>query len=67
MATTTQTPVLNTKDAASYVGSTERTLACWRSLGRGPRFVKMGRFVRYRIADLDAWLDEHTRQCVTGG
>ncbi|AHK80055.1 hypothetical protein M911_13840 [Ectothiorhodospira haloalkaliphila] len=62
-----QTPVLNPKEAATYVRSTERTLACWRSLGRGPKFVKVGRFVRYRVTDLDDWLEEHTRQCVTGG
>lgn len=25
----------------------------------GPRYIKIGRAVRYLIEDLDAWLDEH--------
>ena len=33
------------------------TLANWRYLGRGPRFVRIGRHVRYRSEDLRAWLD----------
>jgi predicted DNA-binding transcriptional regulator AlpA len=33
-----------------------RTLQTWRLLGRGPRYVKVGRAVRYRIADIEAWL-----------
>ena len=27
----------------------------------GPPFVKLGRAVRYDIADLDAWIQEHRR------
>lgn len=34
----------------------ETTLISWRSLGRGPRFVRVGRAVRYRQADLDAFM-----------
>lgn len=41
---------------------TEAVLAQWRYLGRGPRFVKVGRSVRYRRQDIDAWLDEQTMQ-----
>ena len=28
----------------------------------GPRYVKVGRMVRYRITDLEAWLEQHTTE-----
>jgi hypothetical protein len=38
------------------------TLAAWRTLGRGPNFVKVGRAVFYRRADLSEWLGAQRRQ-----
>jgi hypothetical protein len=32
------------------------TLRTWRSLGRGPRYIKVGRRVLYDIAAVDRWL-----------
>jgi len=43
-------------EAAEYLGVARQTLANWRSLGKGPRFVRRGRLVRYAWCDLDAWL-----------
>ncbi len=34
---------------------TPRTLANWRCSGSGPRFVKIGGRVMYRLADVQAW------------
>ncbi len=39
------------------IGIPEKTLANWRSQGKGPKYLKVGRHVRYRMPDLDAWLD----------
>ena len=50
-------PFLNTGQAAHYVGLSGRALEKMRRQGRGPRFRKHGRYVRYHIADLDAWSD----------
>jgi len=33
------------------------TLYQWRNRGIGPRGIRVGRHVRYRRADLEAWLD----------
>lgn len=33
------------------------TLANWRSGRTGPAFLKVGRHVRYRRADVEAWID----------
>lgn len=37
--------------------STE-TLRAWRYRGTGPRFIRVGRHVRYRRVDVEAWLEE---------
>ncbi|MFN7916898.1 MAG: helix-turn-helix domain-containing protein [Vicinamibacterales bacterium] len=46
-------------DAANYVGFSTAYLRLCRSKGRGPAFIRVGRSIRYRVADLDAWLDAH--------
>lgn len=33
------------------------TVRKWRAQGTGPKGIRVGRFVRYRPADVDAWLD----------
>ena len=48
-------PFLTTAQAARYVGLTADTLQKMRRKGRGPRFRRHGRYVRYHIADLGAW------------
>jgi predicted DNA-binding transcriptional regulator AlpA len=54
--------LLTTKEAGRLLTLTPSYLAALRSRREGPRFIKVGRrVVRYRRADLLAWLDEHTR------
>jgi predicted DNA-binding transcriptional regulator AlpA len=36
------------------------TLQSWRYSGRGPRYIKIGRLIRYRNADVDAFLAANT-------
>ena len=51
----------NESEAAEYLGLKKQTLANWRSTGSSELpFVKVGRLVRYRSADLDAWLESRT-------
>ena len=51
------------KDAAEYLGLTVQALERMRHRGDGPTFVQQGRFVRYRQADIEAWVQDGTRQC----
>jgi hypothetical protein len=37
-----------------------RSLEKWRSLGKGPPFVKIGGCVRYKLTDIEAWEREQT-------
>ena len=49
--------LLDTAEAAKYLGVRPGTLEVWRSTGRyNLTFVKIGRTVRYRRAQLDEWL-----------
>lgn len=54
-------PLAEPKDIAEFLGTTPRQLAQYRYHGRGPKFIKLGHHVRYRWADVEAWLDENTR------
>jgi len=45
---------------ANRLGVSRSTLQSWRYSGRGPRFIKLGRMVRYRVADVDAYLNANT-------
>jgi predicted DNA-binding transcriptional regulator AlpA len=37
------------------------TIRRWRRTGDGPSFVRFGKSVRYRIADVEAWVAAKTR------
>lgn len=50
--------ILTVKEAAQYLKLGKPTLDRYRTVGGGPRFAKIsGGAVRYRRADLDAWLE----------
>jgi predicted DNA-binding transcriptional regulator AlpA len=52
--------VLNEKQAAEFLGVSVRTLQAWRVRGAPPRFVKIGRAVRYQRRVLLEFLEQHT-------
>ncbi len=49
--------LLSPADLSALIGVDERTLAVWRVGRRGPDFVKLGRAVFYRRADVNAWIE----------
>jgi predicted DNA-binding transcriptional regulator AlpA len=49
-------PLLNQREAAALLKISTRSLERFRLTGTGPRFVKAGHSVRYREADLEAWV-----------
>ena len=51
-------PFLSTEQAAFYLGLSARKLQAMRASDTGPRFRRHSRYVRYHIADLDAWSRE---------
>ncbi|NMG53609.1 helix-turn-helix domain-containing protein [Aromatoleum aromaticum] len=54
--------LLDDKAAAAILDVSPGTLSVWRSTGRyALPFLKVGRKVRYRRADLLAWMESRTR------
>jgi hypothetical protein len=51
--------LLNEKQTSRVLGCSVAALRKWRLFGNGPVFVKIGRLVRYREADLDAFITAH--------
>jgi excisionase family DNA binding protein len=60
-ASTLTSPTVDRDVAAAYLGIQPQTLAVWATTGRyGLPYIKVGRRVRYRIADLDKFLASRT-------
>ena len=61
MMIATSPTMLTRNEAATYLSVKPQTLACWTHHGRyALPYVKVGRSVRYRLADLDAFLEART-------
>jgi predicted DNA-binding transcriptional regulator AlpA len=55
--TMTNEEYMTTEQGAAYIGFTAEFLKARRQRGDGPRYIAIGtRAVRYRRADLDAWM-----------
>lgn len=48
------------REAAAILTIKPRTLTVWRQQGIGPKYIKLGTAVRYRRADVEAWLQART-------
>jgi hypothetical protein len=53
---------MRTRQAADYLAIPVSTLNKMRLTGAGPLFVKAGRIVVYRKADIDKWLESKLRK-----
>ena len=53
-------PLLGPQDVARHLGIPLATLYAWRTRGKGPRGIKVGRHLRFRQADLAAWIEANT-------
>ena len=52
-----QPTLLTTEQAAKRLGLSPRTLERYRVSGKGPEFLKIGRWVRYTASKLNRWLE----------
>jgi excisionase family DNA binding protein len=55
---------LSETEVAERLGVSPFTVRAWRHRGLGPRFMKMGRAVRYRPEDVDAYKETSLRDPV---
>jgi excisionase family DNA binding protein len=51
-------PLLSPEDLASYLAVPLATVYRWRTRREGPRGIRVGRHVRYRVDDVERWLDD---------
>jgi len=59
----TEQKLLTETEVAKLLGLSPRTLQAWRYRGgHTPPFIKVGRSVRYRRADVLSWLRERQRR-----
>lgn len=49
--------LLTLPEVAEQLGVPLGTIYAWRTRSLGPRGIRVGKYVRIRQADLDAWLD----------
>ena len=56
--TTDTRHMMDTEDAAAWLGVRSQLLVQWRYTRTGPAFHRLGRLIRYDRSDLDAWLKE---------
>jgi excisionase family DNA binding protein len=56
------TPLMSVEDVSVYLGVPVQTLYAWRSRGRGPASLRVGRHLRYRRVDLDAWVEQAMKE-----
>tara|TARA_B110000902_G_C13737793_1_gene371618 strand:+ start:262 stop:471 length:210 start_codon:yes stop_codon:yes gene_type:complete len=56
-------PLRSSKETAEQLQICNLTLGNWAYMGKGPRFLKIGRLRKYRQSDIDLYLGS----CKTGG
>lgn len=59
--------LLTEEETAVVLRVSRKTLERWRSVGGGPRFVKVGRRVYYRQPTLEEYLTARERSHTTAG
>ena len=55
------------EQVAQFLNCTKSALRRWRREGRGPRFVKIGRLVRYRQEHVEDFVNQNTVQAHLAG
>ncbi|MFJ3312928.1 helix-turn-helix transcriptional regulator [Micrococcus endophyticus] len=51
-------PLWSPADVAAFAGVPVKTVYTWRTTGTGPRGFRVGKHVRYRAEDVEAWVAE---------
>lgn len=60
---TTRRERLTETEASIYIGMSRPWMRLQRMKRRGPSFLRIGRAIRYDVADLDAWMNKNRVEC----
>jgi excisionase family DNA binding protein len=55
-------PLLSSQELADYLRIPLQTVYVWAARGTGPDRIKVGRYTRYRMSMVNAWLDAKVKQ-----
>lgn len=65
--TVTLPALLTQNHLAEYLSKSTAWCERARWNGQGPKFIKLGRHVRYKVEDVLAWVDSNSRQSTSEG
>ncbi|MGO1407967.1 MAG: helix-turn-helix transcriptional regulator [Brachybacterium sp.] len=51
-------PLISVQELAEYLDVPVQRIYDWRKAGTGPRGFRFGRELRFRVSDVEHWLDE---------
>lgn len=57
--------LLSAQEVAEYLGVPVTTIYTWRHRSQGPPGLRVGRHLRYRRRDLEAWIERQLDDPVT--
>lgn len=58
--------LMSVEEVAEYLGVTRGTIYTWRWKGKGPRAYRVGHLVKYRVADVERWLEDNAERRTAG-
>lgn len=50
-------PLWSVDNVAEFLDVPKMTVYHWRTTGYGPKGIKVGRYIRYRPADVRSWVE----------
>lgn len=53
--------LMDSRGCAAYLGISPLSLSDWRTKGIGIKYIKVGRCVRYRMSDIQAYLNSRRK------
>ena len=56
-------PYLSEAQVAQHWGISQKTLQRWRLDQKGPDFLRLGQFIRYRLCDIEAFEQLGSHKC----
>jgi hypothetical protein len=57
--------LMDSVQLADFLTNKPNTVEGWRIKGIGPKYIKIGRLVRYRLADVEEWIESQARTSTT--
>ncbi len=52
-------PLITTEELAEMLHTSVGVIHYWRSMGKGPTAIKVGRKLLFRPSDVEAWFDQY--------